>query len=79
MIFAKRVFQIAMPLFFLKFVTNGAFSRCMPLSDFYKSSISVICDIRLFHRLRNIRLCDIKYAASILAQLVVCRRKGEKR
>ena len=35
--------------------------RFVPLSDFYKSSISVICNIRLFHRIRNIKLCDIKY------------------
>lgn len=68
-----------MPLYFLGFVTNGAVSRFVPLSDFYKSLISVICDIRLFHRIRNIKLCDIKYAATRLAQLVVCRRKSEKR
>ena len=79
MIFAKSGFQRAMPLYFLEFVTNGAFSRCVPLSDFYKSSISVICAIRLFRRLRNIRLCDIKYTASRLAQQVICRRKAEKR
>ena len=79
MIFAKEGFQRAMPLYFLEFVTNRAFSRCVPLSDFYKSWISGICAIRLFHRLRNIRLCDIKYAASRRAQLVVCRRKAEKR
>ena len=72
MIFAKIGFQRAMPLYFLQFVTKRAFPRCVPLSDFYKASISVICAIRLFHRLRNIRLCDIKYAAAILAQQVVC-------
>ena len=79
MVFAKKRFQRAMPLYFLEFVTNRAFSRCVPLSDFYKSSISGNCAIILFHRLRNIRLCDIKYAVSRLAQLVVCRRKAEKR
>ena len=68
-----------MPLYFLEFVTNGAVSRCVPLSDFYKPWISGRCAIRLFHRLRNIRLYDIKYAAARLAQLVVCRRKAEKR
>ena len=68
-----------MPLYFLEVVTNRAFSRYVPLSDFYKSYISGSCAIRLFHRLRNIRLCDIKYAATRLAQLVVCRRKAEKR
>ena len=79
MIFAKRGFQRVMPLYFLKFVTNGAVSRFVPLSDFYKSSISGSCAIRLFHRLRNIRLCDIKYTATRLAQMVVYRRKSEKR
>ena len=79
MIFAKEGFQRAMPLYFLEFVTNRAFVRCVPLSDFYKSSISVICAIKLFHKLRNIRLCDIKYAATRLAQMVVYRRKSEKR
>ena len=64
MIFAKIGFHRAMPLYFLEFVTNGAFSRFMPLSDFYKSWISWICAIRLFHRQGNIRSCDIKYLAS---------------
>ena len=64
MIFAKIGFHRAMPLYFLKFVTNGAFSRFVPLSDFYKSWISGICAIRLFHRQGNIRSCDIKYLAS---------------
>ena len=63
MIFAKREFQSVMPLYFLEFVTNVAFSRYVPLSDFYKSWISGSCAIRLFHRLKNIRLCDIKYLA----------------
>ena len=53
-----------MPLFFLGFVTNGAFSRFVPLSDFYKSWISGICAIRTFHRQGNIRSCGIKYLAS---------------
>ena len=77
MVFAKRGFQRAMPLYFLKFVTNRVFSRYVPLSNFYKSSISVICDIRSFHRLRNIRLCDIKYVASRHDRTGVCRRKAE--
>ena len=50
MFFAKIGFHRAMPLYFLGFVTNGAFSRVVPLSDFYKSWISGICAIRLFHR-----------------------------
>ena len=79
MVFTKKRFQGVMPLVFLEFVTNRVFSSFVPLSDFYKSSISGSCAIRLFHRLRNIRLCDIKYAVSRLAQLVVCRRKAEKR
>ncbi len=37
MVFAKKRFQSMMPLYFLEFVTNGAFSRFVPLSDFYKS------------------------------------------
>ena len=63
MIFAKGGFQRAMPLYFLEFVTSGSFSRCVPLSDFYKPWISGRCAIRLFRRLRNFRLCDIKYVA----------------
>ena len=61
MIFAKKRFQSVMPLYFLGFVTNGAFSRFVPLSDFYKSYISGNCAIRSFHRRGNIRSCDIKY------------------
>ena len=64
MVFAKKRFQSVMPLYFLEFVTNRAFSRFVPLSDFYKSWISGICVIRLFHRQENIRSCDIKYLAS---------------
>ena len=66
-----------MPLYFLEFVTNGAFSRCVPLSAFYKSYISVSCDIRLFHRRGNIRSRDIKYVASRHDRTGVCRRKAE--
>ena len=64
MIFTKIGFHRAMPLYFSEFVINEAFSRFVPLSDFYKSWISRICDIRLFHRQGNIRSCDIKYLAS---------------
>ena len=77
MVFAKIGFHRAMPLYFLKFVTNGAFSRFVPLSDFYKSWISGICAIRLFHRQGNIRICDIKYVALKHDQRGVCRRKAE--
>ena len=75
MFFAKIGFHRAMPLYFLGFVTNGAFSRVVPLSDFYKSSISVICAIRLFHRQGNIRSCDIKYLASRMDEGGDLRRK----
>ena len=68
-----------MPLYFLEFVTNGAFIRCVPLSDFYKSSISVICAIRLFHRLRNIRFCDIKYLASQMEYGAIYEEKSGRR
>ena len=79
MVFAKRGFQRAMPLYFLKFVTNRVFSRYVPLSDFYKSSISVICAIRLFHRLRNIRFCDIKYLASQMEYGAIYEEKSGRR
>ena len=68
-----------MSLYFLGFVTNGAFSRCVPLSDFYKSWISGICAIRLFHRLRNIRLCDIKYLALRRGEGEIYEEKSERR
>ena len=77
MVFAKKRFQSAMPLYFLGFVTNGAFSRFVPLSDFYKSYILGSYDIRLFHRRGNIRSCDIKYVALKHDQRGVCRRKAE--
>ena len=79
MIFAKRGFQRAMPLYFLEFVTNGAFIRCVPLSDFYKSWISEICAIRLFHRQGNIRSCDIKYLASAKEKAVISEEKSGRR
>ena len=77
MIFAKKRFQSVMPLYFLEFVSNGAFARSVPLSDFYKSWISGSCDIRLFHRWSDIWSCDIKYVASRHDQRGVCRRKTE--
>ena len=77
MVFAKKRFQSEMPLYFLGFVTNGAFSRFVPLSDFYKSYILGSYDIRLFHRRGNIRSCDIKYVASRHDQRGVRRRKAE--
>ena len=40
MVFAKRGFQRAMPLYFLKFVTNGRFLEIMPLGGFRKEGIS---------------------------------------
>ena len=79
MIFAKKRFQSMMPLYFLRFVTNRAFSRFVPLSDFYKSWISGICAIRLFHRLRNIRLCDIKYLASQMEYGAIYEEKSGRR
>ena len=77
MIFAKKRFQSEMPLYFLGFVTNGASLRFVPLSDFYKSSISGGCVIRLFHKWRYIRSCDIKYVAFRYAQKSFSRRKAE--
>ena len=74
-IFAKKRFQRVMPLYFLEFVTNGAFSRSVPLSDFYKSLISESCAIRLFHRWGNIRSCDIKYVASRHGQRAFAEEK----
>ena len=53
-----------MPLDFLEFVTDRCFPDFVTLSDFYKSSISRSCAIRLFHRQGNIQSCDIKYLAS---------------
>ena len=79
MIFAKEGFQRAMPLYFLEFVTNRAFSRFMPLSDFYKSWISGICAIRLFHRQGTIRNCDIKYLASAKEKAVISEEKSGRR
>ena len=79
MIFAKIGFHRAMPLYFLGFVTNGAFSRVVPLSDFYKSWISGICAIRLFHRQGNIRSCDIKYLASAKEKAVISEEKSGRR
>ena len=79
MIFAKIVFHRAKPLYFLEFVTNGAFSRFVPLSDFYKSWILAICAIRLFHRQGNIRSCDIKYLASRWAEGAIYEEKPGRR
>ena len=76
MIFAKREFQSVMPLYFLGFVTNVACSRYVPLSDFYKSWISGSCAIRLFHRLKNIRLCDIKYLVLRRGEGAICEEKS---
>ena len=79
MIFAKIGFDRAMPLYFLGFVTNGAFSRFVPLSDFYKSWISGICAIRLFHRQGNIRSGDIKYLASQRDEGAIYEEKSGRR
>ncbi len=79
MIFAKIGFDRAMPLYFLEFVTNGAFSIFMPLSDFYKSWISWICAIRSFHRQGNIRSCDIKYLASRREYEAIYEEKSGRR
>ena len=79
MFFAKIGFHRAMPLYFLGFVTNGAFSRFVPLSDFYKSWISRSCAIRLFHRQENIRSCDIKYLASAKEKAVISEEKFGRR
>ena len=53
-----------MPLDFLEFVTDREILEIVTLSDFYKSWILRSCAIRLFHRQRNIKSCDIKYLAS---------------
>ena len=79
MIFAKKLFQSVMPLYFLGFVTNGAVSRFVPLSNFYKSWISGICAIRLFHRQENIRSCDIKYLASRMDEGAIYEEKSGRR
>ena len=79
MIFAKIGFHRAMPLYFLGFVTNGVFSRFVPLSDFYKSWFSGICAIRLFHEQENIRSCDIKYLASRMDEGAIYEEKFGRR
>ena len=79
MIFAKIGFHRAMPLYFLGFVTNGAFSRFVPLSDFYKSWISGGCAIRYFHSQGKIRSCDIKYLASAKEKSVISEEKFGRR
>lgn len=64
LIFAKHSFPRALPLTFLKFLTNRSVCDFMPLGAFRNSSISKRRAIRLFHEEGYIRANDIKYLTS---------------